>query len=406
MIVWGPVLMTKVKSKMVKDKAQCQSETNKIINHTQATIPMGLAGGTRMNENQDGTPRQVAQTPSLADVMVEHRGTWSELANKIDLKATDELERRAEACHWKEPEERRVEEPEERGIEESHKRKVEEPEEKGIAEPHERKLEETRIEKPEERRDLAEEQSSPDLNNETPPVINGRHDRTRHVPGGAWLSQVRSYLRTQNQRADRISPVGLSICHGELSQGGFGPDFAIRTPPGYGVVRLDSNPKPLQRKKKRDSNGEQRRHWKEPEERRVEEPEERGIEESHERRAEEPEERGIEEPHKRRLEEPEETRIEKPEERRDLAEEQLSPDLNTETPPVINGRHDRTRHVPGGAWLSQVCGKGGYSTDEIHLKEQEETICLVVFRGAQGTPKAVQEAGAEIKIAPGADRDN
>ncbi|KAJ1207438.1 hypothetical protein NDU88_002829 [Pleurodeles waltl] len=104
------------------------------------------------------------------------------------------------------------------------------------------------------------------------------------------------------------------------------------------------------------------RHWKEPEERRVEEPEERRIEEPHKRRFEEPEERGFEkseekrfeEPEERRVEEPEERRVEEPEEWRDLAEKQSSTDLNTETPAATDGRHDRTRHVPRGAWLSQI----------------------------------------------------
>ncbi|KAJ1088410.1 hypothetical protein NDU88_001567 [Pleurodeles waltl] len=62
--------------------------------------------------------------------------------------------------------------------------------------------EERRDAKPEERRDTkledveddSEKQLDKDLNTETLTTTNKRHGRTHHVPGGAWLSQMSSFI--------------------------------------------------------------------------------------------------------------------------------------------------------------------------------------------------------------------
>ncbi|KAJ1208713.1 hypothetical protein NDU88_004096 [Pleurodeles waltl] len=73
---------------------------------------------------------------------------------------------------------REEKEPEERGEREPEKREDSEPEEEGDAEP-------------EDEEENPEKQRSTDLTTETPTETNERHGRTRHVPGGVWLAQVR-----------------------------------------------------------------------------------------------------------------------------------------------------------------------------------------------------------------------
>ncbi|KAJ1202364.1 hypothetical protein NDU88_006164 [Pleurodeles waltl] len=87
---------------------------------------------------------------------------------------------REDRCNGTEPEERRVTEPEERRVGEPEERRVAELEERRVAE-----LEEKRDAEPEERRDPSKKQLGKDLHTETSTTTDGRHSRTRHVPGGA-----------------------------------------------------------------------------------------------------------------------------------------------------------------------------------------------------------------------------
>ncbi|KAJ1100605.1 hypothetical protein NDU88_005686 [Pleurodeles waltl] len=68
----------------------------------------------------------------------------------------------------------------------------------------------------------------------------------------------------------------------------------------------------------------------------------------------EPEERGEREPETREVAEPEEEENTEPEDEAGDPEKRRNIDLATETPTEANERRDRTRHVPGGAWLTQV----------------------------------------------------
>ncbi|KAJ1112357.1 hypothetical protein NDU88_000625 [Pleurodeles waltl] len=143
------------------------------------------------SEGCPGVTRQVVDNPEV----IPNLDIWVYAASAQEEKG---LRRREEARHWTEPEERRVEELHERRFEEPEERKFAESEERSFEEPDEirfKEPEERRVEEPEERRDLVEKQSSKDRNTETPAATDGRHDRTRHVPGGAWLSQVRLCLR-------------------------------------------------------------------------------------------------------------------------------------------------------------------------------------------------------------------
>ncbi|KAJ1179244.1 hypothetical protein NDU88_004479 [Pleurodeles waltl] len=128
---------------------------------------------------------------------------------------------------------------------------------RGVAEPEEEKNAE-----PEDEAEDPEKWRNTDITTEMPTGTNERRDQTRHVPGGAWLTQ------TLEER--------------------------------------------------------------EPEESLEGEPETRGVAEPQEEKNEEPE---------NEAEDPEKWR---------------NTDITTETPTETNERRDPTRHVPGGAWLTQT----------------------------------------------------
>ncbi|KAJ1199106.1 hypothetical protein NDU88_002944 [Pleurodeles waltl] len=69
----------------------------------------------------------------------------------------------------------------------------------------------------------------------------------------------------------------------------------------------------------------------------------------------EPEEsRGREPPERREVAEPGKEEDAEPKDEAEDPETQRNIDLTTETSTETEERHDRTRHVPGGAWLTQV----------------------------------------------------
>ncbi|KAJ1126548.1 hypothetical protein NDU88_004955 [Pleurodeles waltl] len=61
----------------------------------------------------------------------------------------------------------------------------------------------------------------------------------------------------------------------------------------------------------------------------------------------------------REVAEPEEEENTEPEDEAEDPEKRRNTDITTETPTETNERCDRTRQVPGGAWLTQAILRGG-----------------------------------------------